>query len=176
MKTNIQIKKHSGIYTMWCSQTVEADIDSVWEFFATPLNLAKITPPHMQFNITSPIKVDKMHAGQLITYVLKPFPFYSTNWVTEITHVEHKKMFIDEQRFGPYAMWHHIHTFEETQEGKVIMKDFVSFKMPFGFLGNLGASFVKNQVRKIFEHRFKVVDETFVNNKHFMQNRAQFTK
>lgn len=161
MKTDIQIKKHSGIYTMWCSQVVNSDIDTVWNFFATPNNLAKITPSHMQFNVTSPVNVDAMFAGQLITYVLKPFPFYSASWVTEITHVDDKKMFVDEQRFGPYAMWHHIHTFEEMPDGKVLMKDFVSFKMPFGVLGNIGAGFVKGQVKNIFEHRFKVVDELF---------------
>lgn len=161
MEKTIRMYKHSGVYTLQCQQVVQSDIQSVWDFFSSPKNLEKITPPNMKFNITAPLPIDKMHAGQLITYKLQPFPFYTTNWVTEITQVIENKLFIDEQRFGPYAMWHHIHRFETLENGHVLMTDEVSYKLPFGIVGSLAAGFVKHEVEKIFDHRFKVVNEMF---------------
>ena len=161
MEKSVHIYKHSGVSTLHCAQVVQSDMDTVWDFFSSPKNLPKITPPNMQFNITSPLPVDIMHAGQLITYKLQPFPFYTTNWVTEITQVIDKKLFIDEQRFGPYAMWHHIHRFETLENGNVLMTDEVTFKLPFGFLGSLAGAFVQKEVKKIFDHRFDVVNKMF---------------
>ena len=84
------------------------------------------------------------------------------NWVTEITHLKEGEFFVDEQRFGPYAMWHHEHHFEELQDGIVLMTDIVNFKLPMGFVGDLVAGFfVKNKVRKIFESRFKILGDLF---------------
>ncbi len=83
-----------------------------------------------------------------------------SNWITEITHFVKEKFFVDEQRFGPYAMWHHEHHFEETPDGKVKMTDIVNFKMPFGVFGDLIAGTpVKNKVRFIFESRYKILEK-----------------
>lgn len=160
----VTITKHSGIYTLKVKQQLPISLDEAWEFFATPVNLEKITPDHMGFNITSEL-AEKMYCGQIITYKVAPLPGIKTSWVTEITHIEDKKFFVDEQRFGPYSMWHHEHHFEENEHG-VMMTDKVSYKIPFGILGHIAQPlFVKNQLKKIFNHRIKALDEKFVSKK-----------
>lgn len=160
MSQNIQIKYHSGVYTLFSEQTLNISIDEAWEFFSSPENLAKITPNEMGFDITS-AKQEKMFAGQIITYKIKIFPFFKSNWVTEITQLNDKRYFIDEQRFGPYKMWHHEHHFAPTDDG-VTMIDRVSYKIPFGFLGRIAhLLFIKNKLKHIFSFRGKILEERF---------------
>lgn len=157
----ISIKKHSGIYTLESSQELNLSLEKAWEYFSSPSNLSKITPPKMGFHITS--KVDKSaYQGQIITYKVSPLPFIKTNWVTEITAVKNKEFFIDEQRFGPYSMWHHEHFFEALPNGKTLMKDKVSYKIPFGFLGSIAQFlFIKKQLLSIFTYREQQLDLLF---------------
>lgn len=157
----IEFKKHSGIYTLYTTQQLNVNLDTAWDFFSSPQNLEKITPKHMGFNITS--KVDKKaYAGQIITYKVGILPGIKSNWVTEITQVKDKLFFIDEQRFGPYAMWHHEHWFEELPNGKTLMKDKISYKIPFGVLGYLAqVLFIKKQLTQIFTYRYKILEEIF---------------
>lgn len=160
MNQNIQITYHSGVYTLFSEQTLNISIDEAWEFFSSPENLAKITPNEMGFDITS-AKQEKMFAGQIITYKIKIFPFFKSNWVTEITQLNDKRYFIDEQRFGPYKMWHHEHHFAPTDDG-VTMIDRVSYKIPFGFLGRIAhLLFIKNKLKHIFSFRGKILEERF---------------
>lgn len=157
----ISIKKHSGIYTLESSQELNLSLEKAWEYFSSPSNLSKITPSKMGFHITS--KVDKSaYQGQIITYKVSPLPFIKTNWVTEITAVKNQEFFIDEQRFGPYSMWHHEHFFEALPNGKTLMKDKVSYKIPFGFLGSLAQFlFIKKQLLSIFTYREQQLDLLF---------------
>lgn len=156
----IEIKKHSGIYTLTVMQQLPIGLSEAWDFFSTPNNLEKITPQHMGFKITSG-KPGKMYPGQIISYKVSPIPGIKTNWVTEITQVADNKYFIDEQRFGPYSMWHHEHHFEKNEKG-VMMTDRVSYKIPFGLLGNIAQTlFVKKQLKGIFEYRIEVLEEKF---------------
>lgn len=154
------IKKHSGIYTLEVEQFLKSDIDYTWNFFLDPQNLSKITPEHMGFQITSS-KPDKMHEGQIITYKIGVLPFITSNWVTEITHIKDKEYFVDEQRLGPYKMWHHQHFFYEKKDG-VLMKDKVSFALPFGLFGEAAyLLFVKKELKKIFNYRFVKLEQIF---------------
>ncbi len=156
----VEIKKHSGIYTLEVLQQLPIGLHEAWEFFSSPKNLALITPKHMGFKITSGDQ-EKMFAGQIISYKLSPLPGIKTNWVTEITHVDDKKFFVDEQRFGPYSMWHHEHHFAENEKG-VLMTDRVSYKIPFGFLGGIAQSlFVRRQLKGIFNYRVKALKDMF---------------
>lgn len=157
----MNFKKHSGIYTLETEQELNISLAKAWNYFSSPENLAKITPPKMGFNITS--KVDKKaYQGQIITYKVSPVPFIKTNWVTEITQVKEQEFFIDEQRFGPYAMWHHEHWFEELANGNTLMKDKISYKIPFGFLGHIAQTiFIKKQLKTIFEYRFITLEKMF---------------
>jgi ligand-binding SRPBCC domain-containing protein len=151
----IHFSNHSGIHTLLVTQKLPIDLETAWEFFSNPANLARITPEHMGFRITSAPGPDKMFAGQIITYTVSPFQGISSNWVTEISHIEEKRYFIDEQRFGPYSMWHHEHWFESIAGGiKTI--DRVSYKLPLGFIGRLVEKWVvRNQLRKIFSFRHR---------------------
>jgi ligand-binding SRPBCC domain-containing protein len=157
----VQFSKHSGIYTLVASQELDIPLAEAWDYFSSPSNLSNITPPKMGFNITS--KVDrKAYQGQIITYKVSPVSFVKTNWVTEITAVKEHEYFIDEQRFGPYSMWHHEHFFESLPNGKTLMKDKISYKIPFGFLGTIAQNlFVKKQLKSIFQYRKEVLDIIF---------------
>jgi len=148
----ISFKSHSGIYNLEVKQFLPISLTEAWEFFSSPGNLSKITPPQMGFIITSG-PPPKMHSGQIISYKVSPIPGFTTNWVTEITHVQEKQFFVDEQRFGPYRMWHHEHHFEIQGNG-VLMTDRVSYKLPFGIFGRIAHGlFVRKQLQTIFLFR-----------------------
>lgn len=142
-------------------QIVNASLGALWDFISSPANLKKITPQSMGFDITSDSVPDQMYAGMIISYRVKPLPGYSTKWVTEITHVEPKKYFVDEQRVGPYSMWHHEHLLEQVEAG-VKMTDIVSYVPPFGLLGRIANTlFIKRQLNKIFDYRVKAINSIF---------------
>lgn len=102
-----------------------------------------------------------MYAGQIIKYKIKAPPGLWMDWMTEITHVSEPNYFVDEQRVGPYALWHHQHHLKEV-EGGVEMTDEVNYALPMGILGRLAHSlFVKKQLQGIFKHRFNVLEEMF---------------
>ena len=141
--------------------TLPISLDEAWAFFSNPTNLKEITPAKMGFIVTSKHHGDKIYAGQIIRYIVTPVLGIPLKWCTEITHVVDKQYFVDEQRFGPYAFWHHQHRFRSV-EGGVEMEDILNYKVPLGFIGDLvNALFVKNQVAQIFEYRTKVLTERF---------------
>lgn len=156
----IKFTKHSGIYTLNTKSSVNLPIKDAWEYFSDPSNLAKITPSSMGFSTTSELS-NSMYAGQIVSYIVKPILGIKTNWITEITQVSAPIYFVDEQRFGPYSMWHHEHHFIE-EDDKTLMVDKISFKIPFGFLGHIAFPFlVKPQLCKIFKYRQSKLDELF---------------
>lgn len=114
----------------------------------------------MKFNILS--GADRpMFPGQLIQYEVSPFIGYTTRWVTEITHVKQGEYFVDEQRFGPYALWHHKHFLKPVEQG-VEMEDIIDYKLPFGLLGQWMHPFlVKKQLETIFNYREQKLIELF---------------
>ena len=102
-----------------------------------------------------------MYAGQLIEYRVSPVLGIPMYWMTEITHVVEGKYFIDEQRFGPYALWHHQHHFRAV-EGGVEMTDIVHYKIPLGPLGWIADRlFVRQKLEQIFDYRYRKVAELF---------------
>lgn len=146
---------------LYFTQQLPITLDEAWLFFSNPANLKEITPAHMDFVVTSKHHGEKMYPGQIIRYIVKPVLGIPLNWCTEITHVVDRKYFIDEQRFGPYAFWHHQHHFAEV-EGGVVMTDILNYKVPLGFLGDIAdAVFINNEVKGIFEYRKKVLTERF---------------
>ncbi len=139
---------------------VPLTLDDAWAFFSDPRNLAVITPPDMGFIIKTPPAAE-MYEGMIIAYTVRPMFGIPVNWVTEITHVRDREFFVDEQRSGPYAMWHHEHHFKPV-EGGVEMTDIVSYRLPFGLLGDIvNALVVGARVRGIFEYRGEVLAERF---------------
>lgn len=149
------------IYTLSKKQFLPISLDQAWAFFSAPINLKKITPEYMGFEIISDLGDGKMYPGQIISYIVTPILRIPLRWTTEITHVVDLKYFVDEQRFGPYAFWHHQHWFTEV-EGGVEMSDIVNYGLPLGFLGRIANSlFVEHQLKKIFEYREIAVAKIF---------------
>lgn len=148
------------LYQLHAKQLLPISKQEAWDFLSDPKNLKVITPDHMCFHILSGADRN-MYQGQIIQYIVKPFPLVSTKWVTEITHVKDGQYFVDEQRFGPYALWHHKHFLKEIPGG-VEMEDIVDYKLPMGFLGNLvHPIMVKKQLQKIFKYREAKLIELF---------------
>jgi len=151
----------SKIYSIKTVQTLPISLEQAWDFFSSPNNLKEITPDNLGFNIISKHQGDTMYPGQIIEYKVSPVLGIPIYWMTEITHVEDKKYFVDEQRFGPYSMWHHQHHFKAVANG-VEMIDIVHYKLPMWILGDIANTlFVKSQLKGIFDYRFKKVAEMF---------------
>jgi ligand-binding SRPBCC domain-containing protein len=133
-------------------QFLPITLDEAWQFFATPKNLNEVTPDNMVFEIISDLP-DTMYEGMLINYRLRPMLNIPMNCCTEITHIQEKAYFVDEQRHGPYKMWHHEHHFKAVTGG-VLMTDILQYeigKSVFGWLA--GKLFVNKKVKTIFEYR-----------------------
>ncbi len=149
------------IYNLRRTQKLPITRAQAWDFFSSPQNLSLITPQKMNFKIQSISGKGRMYAGQVISYKVTVLPFVRLRWVTEITHVSAPDYFVDEQRFGPYALWHHKHHFEDT-EGGTLMTDEVDYALPFGILGRLvHAAFVRAEVNAIFDYRYRVLENYF---------------
>ena len=150
-----------SVYCLKKTQFIPISLDAAWNFFSHPKNLAVMTPEYLNLKFTNELYGDEMYPGQVMTYNVRPVLGIPMFWMTEITHVVPKKFFVDEQRFGPYAMWHHQHHFEEV-EGGVLMTDLIHYKAPLGFLGDVAvALFIKKQLEGIFVFRKKKVEELF---------------
>ncbi|NJB70173.1 ligand-binding SRPBCC domain-containing protein [Saonia flava] len=148
------------LYQLKASQALPITIDRAWKFISNPKNLKIITPDHMGFNIISGME-RPMFPGQIIQYKVSPFKGYTTKWVTEITHVKEGTYFVDEQRFGPYALWHHKH-FLNPVEGGTLMEDVIDYKIPFGIIGQLAHPLlVKKQLLEIFNYREQKLQALF---------------
>jgi ligand-binding SRPBCC domain-containing protein len=142
------------IYTLHKKQKLPISMEKAWEFLSSPKNLKTITPEYMSFNILSGAE-KPMFAGQLIQYIVTPILGIKTKWVTEITHVKEGDYFVDEQRFGPYALWHHKHFIREI-DGGVEMEDIIDYKVPLGILGQIAHPIlVKPKLEEIFAYRQK---------------------
>ena len=153
------------IYTLQTKQNLPISLQEAWDFLSDPNNLKTITPDYMGFEILSGAD-RKMYAGQIIQYIVTPIAGIKTKWVTEITHTIDKEYFVDEQRFGPYALWHHKHFIKEIPGG-VEMEDIIDYKVPFGILGQLVHPFlVKPKLKEIFEYREQKLIELFGTFKH----------
>lgn len=148
-------------YQLNKSQQLNCDIETAWEFFSSPYNLAKITPEYMGFIVTSDLKEEKMYAGMEIDYKVTPLLGIPMKWKTEITQVDPYKSFTDFQKKGPYKLWNHQHEFIENNDG-VLMKDVLTYEMPYGFLGKIAhALIVKKKLKGIFDYRYEVLEKMF---------------
>jgi ligand-binding SRPBCC domain-containing protein len=149
------------IYTFNQTQTIPSTIEKVWDFISSPGNLKNITPEYMGFDIMTKNLPEKMYAGMIISYKVSPFMGIKMTWVTEITQVAEMNYFVDEQRIGPYKMWHHQHLLEPV-DGGVLMTDIVDYQPPLGFLGAIANQLViKQQLNEIFTFRTKKLEEYF---------------
>lgn len=150
-----------AFYQLIKTQKLPISKEEAWNFISSPNNLKEITPKSMGFLVTSKYNTEKMYAGMIISYIVKPILNIPTTWVTEITHVKELSYFVDEQRIGPYKMWHHQHKLETIENG-VLMTDIVTYQPPLGLLGAIANTiFIKKQLNHIFRYRFQVLEEKF---------------
>ncbi len=149
------------VYSLFSKQNVPATLEQVWAFFSTAENLKQVTPPHLNLKVTNQVYGDTVYPGQVMTYDVKPVLGIAMGWMTEITHVNAPAYFVDEQRKGPYKLWHHQHHFKAIQGG-VEMTDLVHYRLPLGPLGSIAhAVFVKGELEKIFAYRYKKIEDLF---------------
>ena len=142
-------------------QLIKSSIEEVWDFASSPKNLKKITPGYMNFTIKSKNTDEKIYPGMIIWYKVSPIFKIPPVWVTEITQVNKNQYFVDEQRVGPYKIWHHEHHFKVEKDG-VLMTDIISYKLPFGILGRIiNYLFIKNKINDIFNYRYSRMEEIF---------------
>jgi len=150
-----------AFYQLIKTQKLPVSIEEIWYFISSPGNLEKITPANMGFIVTSKNGTEKMYPGMIITYKVSPLLRIKLNWMTEITHVKDFEYFVDEQRIGPYSMWHHQHKIEPF-DGGVLMTDIVTYQPPFGFLGAIAnALIIKNRLQQIFDYRSVALEKRF---------------
>lgn len=146
------------LHTLDRVQRLPVTVAHAWDFFSDARNLANITPPDMGFQVRSPLP-ERMYAGMIITYRVRPFPGVGVNWVTEITHVAEPELFVDEQRFGPYRFWHHQHHFRAVPGG-VEIRDLVHYALPRG-AGAARRWLVAPRLDQIFDFRRQALERRF---------------
>lgn len=148
-----------GVSTLKYQQCIPVSIEEAWNFFSSPANLARITPPEMFFRITNGSAGKQIFEGMLVTYTLYPFMMLPVQWETEITRVNRPFLFEDRQKSGPYESWIHRHEFREIPGG-VEMTDRIDYTMPFGMFGDLvNALIVSRRLDEVFAYRRRMTGE-----------------
>ncbi|MNK09841.1 hypothetical protein D3C87_278230 [compost metagenome] len=148
------------MYQLKRTQFIRTDLQTCWNYFSAPSNLCVITPDYIDFRVHTSVP-ETMYEGLIIRYTVRPILGIPLNWISEITRIKEGSYFIDEQRKGPYSLWHHEHHFKEV-EGGVEMTDIISYTMPLGFIGKfVHWLFVRKQLESIFDYRIRKVDELF---------------
>ena len=150
-----------SIHVLHSRQIVPASVEECWAFFSNPRNLAEITPPELDFQVLSDLP-PTMHPGMMIEYRVRPLLGIPVTWLTEITHVEPLQRFVDEQRVGPYKIWHHEHTFAALDDRTTEMRDTVHYVLHGWLAGDvINALIVRRELAKIFGHREIAVERRF---------------
>lgn len=157
----MRLKRGVKVYRKEERTFIPVGVEEAWKFFSNPLNLDELTPASMAFSNVYPLDAPEVYPGMLIVHKVSPVQPLKLTWVTEITHVIPRVRFVDEQRRGPFALWHHIHEFEAVDEGTLV-RDILYYALPFGFLGRLAHFLqVKAQINTVFVYRQSRMKEIF---------------
>jgi len=151
----------TNLYTLERVQRLPVSLEEAWAFFSAPKNLADITPDYMGFEVISGNKDVEIYPGMIITYRITPLLGIPVKWVTEITHANRPLFFVDEQRVGPYSLWHHEHHFRVI-DGGIEMTDRLTYQMPYGFIGQIvHFLIVSRRIKYIFDYRYSILKGKF---------------
>jgi ligand-binding SRPBCC domain-containing protein len=135
--------------------TAPLRVEEVFRFFEDPLNLARITPPELNFVVKTPGPIE-MRKGARIDYTIR-WLGVRMNWQTLITDYQSGKSFVDEQLRGPYKLWRHRHDFRSV-DGASVISDRVEYELPFGILGRIAHRIlVGRQLKRIFAYRQRAI-------------------
>jgi ligand-binding SRPBCC domain-containing protein len=130
-----------------------ASLDACWEFFSDPRNLPAITPPELGLEMVGDVP-HEIYEGLMISYVVRPLAGVPLSWLSEITHVDAPRYFVDDQRVGPYRVWHHEHFFTALEHGQTEVRDRIHYVLPLGPIGGaMHELVVRNELEKIFAYR-----------------------
>jgi ligand-binding SRPBCC domain-containing protein len=150
-----------SVHSIKVVQHIPVTLQQAWAFFSDPANLQQITPAYFKLRIISTHHGSRVYPGQIIEYRVRPVLNMSWYWMTEIMHVQDHVFFVDEQRYGPYSLWHHQHHFKPVPGG-VEMTDIVHYKLPLGLIGDIvNTLFVKKQLDALFKYRYEQVEHLF---------------
>ncbi|MCX7713396.1 MAG: SRPBCC family protein [Chthoniobacterales bacterium] len=149
------------IYCLERKQTIPGNLSDIWSFFSNPQNLPKITPPELNFSIRSNLP-ERIYPGLIIEYRVTPLFGIPVTWLTEITHVREPFYFVDEQRVGPYAVWHHEHFFQPATATSVTITDRIHYVLPFSPLTKfLHGPLIAPKLQRIFDFRKNAIEKIF---------------
>jgi ligand-binding SRPBCC domain-containing protein len=142
------------------SQIIQLPREDVFEFFKDPRNLSEITPAWLQFRMLDHAAGERVFEGAEYDYSIKWLPWLGrTKWRSRIVRYLPPERFTDIQVIGPYTSWEHLHTFEDVSEG-TCMNDVVTYRLPFGLLGNCAHSIlIRRQLEDIFSYRAVRISE-----------------
>ena len=141
-------------------QRLPIQIEEAWDFFTSPKNMRLISPHWLDYRLTME-PPEYLHPGTIVSASIRPIPIYSTNWISEITHVRPLQFYISEQRVGPFKMWHHEHYFRAHDEG-VELEDIIMYGMPFGKVGSLVHNmFIRKKLHEAFSFRAQALEQRF---------------
>ncbi len=154
------------LYTIHRRETFPLPPAAAWEFFSNPHNLPLITPPALGFEILTENLPRRIHAGMMIAYRVRPCAGIPLHWLTEITQLREGEYFVDEQRSGPYKLWHHEHWLRPAGGDGTEIEDLVTYRMPFSWLGTaMHRCFVRRRLEAIFDYRSVAVRRLAGDNK-----------
>ena len=146
----------TGEFLLTAQQWLPRRREELFPFFADAGNLETITPPTLSFSVLNPPPI-VMQAGLLIDYKLR-LRGLPLRWQSEITVWDPPNRFVDEQRKGPYRIWHHEHVFTE-QNGGTLATDNVRYAVFGGAI--IERLFVRRDLTKIFTYRQRKLAELF---------------
>lgn len=150
-----------AIHQLHRKQQLNTSLEEAWSFISSPANLKLITPDYMGFEIKSPHLPDEMYPGMMISYKVSPLLGIDMTWVTEITQVKNHQFFVDEQRVGPYKLWHHEHHIEPNDDG-VMMTDLLTYQLHLGIMGDvMNRVLVRRKIDEIFDYRQRKLNQLF---------------
>lgn len=148
-------------YQLYREQQLKCDIDTAWEFFSNPHNLAEITPTSMNFVVHTKLDNRPIYEGMTIDYTVSPILNIPLKWKTKITQVDFGNSFTDFQEKGPYKLWKHLHQFIPNEYG-VLMKDTVDYELPLGPIGQMAHLLVvREKLEQIFNYRYQILEKKF---------------
>jgi ligand-binding SRPBCC domain-containing protein len=150
-----------AIHVLKRTQVIRATLDECWEFFSDPHNLGKLTPASLDFMLVGEVP-NRIHPGLFIQHALRPLGRLPVKWLTEITYLEEPRYFVDEQRIGPFRIWHHEHWFLPMPDGRCEVRDIVHYVLPLTpFSEIIHGLLIAPQVSRIFAFREKAIRELF---------------
>ena len=141
------------------SSYINCDTKSLFDFHLDTNNLTKITPTNIKVELLT--KDFKPVVSQVLKIKSTKY-FIPMMWEVKIEKIEEPNLLVDIALKSPFKFWEHKHIF--INHGNFSeLKDVITFKMPFGILGDLLSFFVKKDLQNMFDYRHKTTKNILEN-------------